>query len=824
MENSAPSLSTSEVSSEDKSLETFKQNVLNESDLGDSFSTISPDSSVVRSEYDDDHLEGIFYKTKRDVSCITVNFVSSAFYTAFQDKILSDYSSSIDCDEANRIYRCSTHVRSLKCEMKLDGKSKNVTVTGVGRIMWRKDYYPRIAKIIFKQYVQKSESQLGGSLIDSSQCDILTAEKVEENPLAEKVEENSKSVNTVQVVFSSTPLISRKTNQTINSDNPMQPPCTPIVPQAEQQTALRQTLQNASTDVMATGQGNEAQATYGDQQPICADADADAQFNAVPGYNQTNTGHYACTNVGSDFATGQPIYMPEFGQVNNGGIYFNENETVSDGNGVIVTQNAPPTFMMNAPPMFTMNAPPMFTMNTQPMFTMNAHTGQQNYMDCASNMQPLYSTIQMADSPLNTVTQHMVSRDIDNGHQPPSTSDVTSQTISTMIEKIKRLETQVNDMKSSIIFSMESRIDEMKSSLVRLIDNMASKSYSEPVQKRPASNHCISLDEGYENTSVEGTATDTSQTLLKTVYTQQTPSTTRNTTTSTTRNTTTPTREIPVRVTHRDSIGNKANVEKSQPAPNINSVSTNKNNNTTVKKTLIIGDSILHPINPKGMVAGIQKHSHSGAKVRDIIDDITLYNLKSFRSVILYIGGNDSSSGTDVDFFQESYDELVSLVKTSNPDCHLYVCCIAPRADTDVSLYNACIRRVADHWANNNVSLIDESTKFFTGRDGVPPTRYYAHDGIHLSNSGIKRLLHAMDSHSHLVEDFDKCVFTPHRRNNAGNSMPGRFQRSSGHSQAGNRQYAGMRHRNGPNRNEYGRRRCFACGMTGHIIRDCLNK
>ena len=380
--------------------------------------------------------------------------------------------------------------------MKLDGKSKNVTVTGVGRIMWRKDYYPRIAKIIFKQYVQKSESQLGGSLIDSSQCDILTAEKVEENPLAKKVEENSQSVNTVQVVFSSTPLISRKTNQTINCDNPMQPPCTPIVPQAEQQTALRQTLQNASTDVMVTGLGNEAQATYGDQQPIRADADADAQFIAVQGYNQTNTGHYACTNVGSDFATGQPTYMPGFGQVNNGGIYFNENGTVSDGNGVIVTQNAPPTFMMNAPPMFTMNAPPMFTMNTQPMFTMNAHTGQQNYMDCASNMQPLYSSIQMADSPLNndvqTVTQHMVSRDIDNGHQPPSTSDVTSQTISTMIEKIKRLETQVNDMKSSIIFSMESRIDEMKSSLVRLIDNMASKSYSEAVQKRPASNHCIS--------------------------------------------------------------------------------------------------------------------------------------------------------------------------------------------------------------------------------------------------------------------------------------------------------------------------------------------
>ena len=65
-------------------------------------------------------------------------------------------------------------VSNTMYEMILDGKSKNVTVTGVGRIMWRKDYYPpRIANIIFKQYGQKSESQLGGSLIDSSQCNVL---------------------------------------------------------------------------------------------------------------------------------------------------------------------------------------------------------------------------------------------------------------------------------------------------------------------------------------------------------------------------------------------------------------------------------------------------------------------------------------------------------------------------------------------------------------------------------------------------------------------------------------------------------------------------
>ena len=62
-----------------------------------------------------------------------------------------------------------------------------------------------------------------------------------------------------------------------------------------------------------------------------------------------------------------------------------------------------------------------------------------------------------------------------------------------------------------------------------------------------------------------------------------------------------------------------------------------------------------------------------------------------------------------------------------------------------------------------------------------------------------------MNSHTHLVEDFDRCVFTPHRRNNAGNSVPGRFQRPSGHIQPGNGHSGGIRRMNGPNKNGYGK-------------------
>ena len=237
---------------EDKSLEAFKQTILNGSELGDSFSTISPDLSHVCSEYDNDQFEDIFYRTSKDESCITVNFVSIAFFYAFQDKLISDFSSSIEYDETKNIYKCTTHLRNLKCHIKLDGNSRSVVVSGVGRIHWRKNDFPRVARIIFKQYVQKSESQFGGSMIDSSQCEVLSAEKVGGD--------NGQSTSKVQLVFSSTPLISKTENQTENCVNTVQQPVfnsTPIVPRKiSQTTGRRLDTQQTEAPVMNTGTTN----------------------------------------------------------------------------------------------------------------------------------------------------------------------------------------------------------------------------------------------------------------------------------------------------------------------------------------------------------------------------------------------------------------------------------------------------------------------------------------------------------------------------------------------------------------------------------------
>ena len=98
-----------------------------------------------------------------------------------------------------------------------------------------------------------------------------------------------------------------------------------------------------------------------------------------------------------------------------------------------------------------------------------------------------------------------------------------------------------------------------------------------------------------------------------------------------------------------------------------------------------------------------QKHSKNGAKVKDVTDEITMYDMNSFSSVVISVGGNDASSSTDVELFEKTYDQLISLIKKVNLNCKLYLCYITPCGDVDVTDYNACIGRLANHWEKYGV-------------------------------------------------------------------------------------------------------------------------
>ena len=142
-------------------------------------------------------------------------------------------------------------------------------------------------------------------------------------------------------------------------------------------------------------------------------------------------------------------------------------------------------------------------------------------------------------------------------------------------------------------------------------------------------------------------------------------------------------------------------------------------------KTLLIGDSILNRINTKGLVRGTHKHARSGVTISDIVNDIDLYDLTAFQNIIIYVGGNDSYEKTDEVLFEETYDQLISLIKTSNPDSTVYICTIAPRGFTDVSSINSCIEKLSLHWQKHNVICISNTRDYFCGKAGMPTERYF---------------------------------------------------------------------------------------------------
>ncbi len=70
-------------------------------------------------------------------------------------------------------------------------------------------------------------------------------------------------------------------------------------------------------------------------------------------------------------------------------------------------------------------------------------------------------------------------------------------------------------------------------------------------------------------------------------------------------------------------------------------------------KTLLVGDSIINGVNEKGLIAGVHKRSVSGATVQTIVIKLSMYDLKSFDTVIIHCGENDAANGTDMELFEE---------------------------------------------------------------------------------------------------------------------------------------------------------------------------
>lgn len=109
---------------------------------------------------------------------------------------------------------------------------------------------------------------------------------------------------------------------------------------------------------------------------------------------------------------------------------------------------------------------------------------------------------------------------------------------------------------------------------------------------------------------------------------------------------------------------------------------------------------------------------------------------------------------------------------------------------------------------------------FSSDRTAYPCSRYYYNDGIHLSRSGIKRLIDALNRHVDIVNDFQLCVFQGSNISRKGIVAPvTRRNRNYGQTVDGNRRH-GFNMFNGHRQNN---RRCYGCSMPGHILAQCWN-
>ena len=80
--------------------------------------------------------------------------------------------------------------------------------------------------------------------------------------------------------------------------------------------------------------------------------------------------------------------------------------------------------------------------------------------------------------------------------------------------------------------------------------------------------------------------------------------------------------------------------------------------------------------------------------IKNVLDEVDVYDLKSFANIVLCIGGNDAADRTNTETFEQKYDELIGNIKAADSKCIICLCNVVPRGDVDVTAINSSVERV----------------------------------------------------------------------------------------------------------------------------------
>ena len=166
-----------------------------------------------------------------------------------------------------------------------------------------------------------------------------------------------------------------------------------------------------------------------------------------------------------------------------------------------------------------------------------------------------------------------------------------------------------------------------------------------------------------------------------------------------------------------------------------------QNQHSNKHKIVIAGDSLLHRMSSKRMnvkdipVKLTKPGDNLAGTVSRCINYISKHNNDQI-DVVLMAGTNDlSNRKVSPDDLIKSTDEYITQIKGFSNVGKIFICKIPPRCDfhavnLKVSEYNSLL-----------VERFDNTEEFLEVIDTIKPEiRYFHHDGLHMSNVGLKRL------------------------------------------------------------------------------------
>jgi hypothetical protein len=223
-------------------------------------------------------------------------------------------------------------------------------------------------------------------------------------------------------------------------------------------------------------------------------------------------------------------------------------------------------------------------------------------------------------------------------------------------------------------------------------------------------------------------------------------------------------------------------------------------------KTLIIGDSILKEVHRRGLQSNVEVKTLRGATTKELHEHLLKINVLEYRSVVLYIGGNDTSNRKSLRNFEDDLVEIINFLQKCK--CDVFICNICPRVDTDTVPVNDLIEQLCKRKSVNYINCYSS----FVFADGTVAKSLYMRDGIHLNKFGTSSLLKSINKH---VSIFKRR--TEDQRETSGYWSNDRQHPRSTHHRAGN-----FNTRQSPWGDiRYGRAPCWICGRYNHNSNAC---